>query len=445
MLDRISTKLGDIIRDISGKSTITEKNVRDSVEQIKLALLEADVNLRVVRRFVNRTLEEASGEAVLRSVSPGQQFVKVVHEKLVGLLGGDTAELELKGPDTQSVVLLMGLQGSGKTTSAAKLGKRLAEQGRRPILVAADLVRPAAIEQLDVLAKQAGLDVYADYEAKNPVSVAKAALKRARKEGHDVLIVDTSGRLQVDQELMRELSDIKRVLDPAESLLVADAMTGQNAVEIAKAFQEQISLTGVVLTKFDSDTRGGAALSLKTVTGRPVKFIGTSEKLDGFEPFHPDRIASRILGMGDVVSFVERAQEQFDEAEAEHLRSKMATATMTLEDYLEQIRKVRGMGSMSSLMDMLPGMKGAVRDEDMEGKNLKREEAILLSMTRYERQNHRIVGPSRRKRVARGSGTSVYEVNRLLKNFDKMRQMMKKMSKNKKLQAQVMNRLGGQN
>lgn len=443
MLERISSKLGDVVRSLQGKSHLTEKNIQDAVAEIKIALLEADVNLRVVRRFVNRTIQDATGEAVLRSVSPAQQFVKVVHDRMVSLLGDERQDLQLKGPDTVSVILMVGLQGSGKTTTASKLAYRLKAEGRRPMLIAADLVRPAAVDQLTVLGEGIGVPVFSVAGADNPVKVVKAGLKQAKIDQINTVIVDTSGRLQVDEQLMKELATIRDTCDPVETLLVADAMTGQNAVDIAKAFEEQIGLSGIILSKFDSDTRGGAALSLKTITGKPVKFIGVGEKPEDLDAFVPDRMASRILGMGDVVGLVEKAQEQFDEAEALELQQKMSQATMTLDDYLDQIRKVRKMGSMKSLLDMMPGMAGKVDEDQLDESQLKYEEAILLSMTPVERQNHRIIGPPRRKRIARGSGTSVFQVNKLIKNFDKMRSMMKKVSKNKKLQARMMQQFGG--
>ena len=443
MLERLSDKLTQIARQFSGKASISEKNIQDAVEEIKLALLEADVHLRVVRRFVNRTIEEATGEQVLKSVAPGQQFVKIVHDKLVQFLGEGRQDLSLKGPDTHSVILLFGLQGSGKTTTAAKLGLHLKKEGRRPLLVAADLVRPAAVDQLLQLGEQAGIPVHGDRDQKDPLRVVKEALSRAKKEQFDTVLVDTAGRMQVDEPLMAELEKIHKLAKPDETVLVADAMTGQSAVEVAGAFDERVGLSGVILTKFDSDTRGGAALSLKSITGTPIKFIGVGENIEDLEPFYPDRIASRILGMGDVVSLVEKAQETIDQEEAEALQAKMATATFTLEDYLDQFRRVRKMGSVESLLEMIPGMKGRVSEEDLDERDMRREEAIILSMTRQERQNHRIIGPPRRKRIARGSGTSVYDVNRLLKKFEKMRLMMKKMSKNKKYQAQVMSQLGG--
>ncbi len=441
MLEKISDKFTDIVKQVSGKSKITEKNIQDAVEEIKLALLEADVNLRVVRRFVNRTIEEAKGEEVLRAVNPGQQFIKIVHDRIVGLLGDERQKLELKGPDTQSVILMMGLQGSGKTTTAAKLAKQLKKEGRSPLLVAADLIRPAAVKQLQVLGEQIDVPVYAE-ESKDPIKVVKHALAEAKKNQYNTVIVDTTGRLHLDEEMMREIQKIHKTAQPVESLFVADAMTGQNAVKIAKEFDEKVGITGVVLSKFDSDTRGGAALSLKSVTGKPLKYIGVGEKPDDLEPFFPERIASRILGMGDVVSLVEKAQETIDEEEAAKLQQKMASASFTLEDYLESFARMRKMGSVESLLEMIPGAKGNISEDDIDEGEMKREEAIILSMTRQERHNHRIIGPSRKKRIAKGSGTSVFEVNRLIKKFEKMRLMMKKVAKNKKYQAQMMKSLG---
>jgi signal recognition particle subunit SRP54 len=439
MLDKLSAKLTDLIRQIGGKAHISEKNIQDAINEIKIALLEADVNLRVVRRFVNRAAEEALGEKVLRSVSPGQQFVKILFDKMVDLLGGERQGLSLKGRDAQSVILLLGLQGSGKTTTAAKLAVKLKEEGRKPLLVAADLQRPAAVEQLAVLGEKAAVEVFRARD-RSPEAVVASAVSFARKQQFDVLIVDTSGRLQADAELMDELVRIRDAAKPEEVLLVADAMTGQSAVEIAKAFDERVSLTGVILSKFDSDARGGAALSIKTVTGKPVKFIGVGEKLDALEPFHPDRIASRILGMGDVVTLVEKAQKTMDLGEAEKLQEKLRSESFTLEDMLEQYRKMRKMGSLSSLVEMIPGLKGQ-EDKVNEGE-MKHEEAIILSMTGGERRNYRIIGPGRRSRIAKGSGTSVFEVNRFLKKFEKTCLMMKKMTKNKDYQARMLSQLG---
>jgi len=442
MLEKVTNTFSDIVRKIGGKSSITEKNIEDAVEEIKMALLDADVNLRVVRRFVNATVEEAKGEKVLRAVDPGQQFVKIVHDRMVALLGDARQDLHLKGPDTQSVILFLGLQGSGKTTTAAKLAARLLRQGRKPILAACDLVRPAAIEQLSILGEKIGVPVYKE-DTKDAVRVAKNAFQFAKKNGYDTLIVDTAGRLQIDGPMMAEIVDIKKALNPDETIFVADSMTGQNAVEIAKSFDEQVSLTGVILTKFDSDARGGAALSLKTITGKPILFIGTGEKIEDLEPFYPERIAGRILGMGDIVSLVEKAQETMDVGEAAKLQKKMATENFTLQDMLEQLEQVGKMGSIQSMLDMLPGMAGQVSEADLDTSGLKVQKAIIQSMTMKERNNHLIIGPSRRKRIAKGSGTSVGDVNKLLKQFEKTRQTMRKFAKNKGMAAKMMGQLGG--
>ncbi len=436
MLEKISETFTDVFRTISGKSSISEKNVDEALERIKIALLEADVNVRVVRRFINGALEEAKGEKVLRSVTPGQQFIKIVFDRMVALLGDERQDLALRGTDTQSVILLLGLQGSGKTTTAAKLAAMLKKKGRKVLLAACDLVRPAAIEQLAVLAAQVGVDIHRE-DTSDAVRVARNALARAKREGHDVVIVDTAGRLQIDEPLMLELSRIRDAVSPVESLLVADAMTGQSAVDIAKAFDEKIGITGAILTKFDSDTRGGAALSLKSITGKAIKFIGVSERMDGLEPFYPDRIANRILGMGDVVSLVEKAQEVYDQKEAIELERKLSQESFSLDDYLDQIRKVKKMGSVKSMLEMIPGLAGQVDEDRIDLEEMKYEEAILLSMTKKERQNYLIIGPTRRSRIAKGSGTSVAEVNRLIKKFEKSRLMMKKMVKNKGAMARM--------
>ncbi|MCL2192018.1 MAG: signal recognition particle protein [Treponema sp.] len=432
MFDKLTQKITDAMRFVAGKSTISEKNIEDAVDAIKMALLEADVNLRVVRRFVNSTIEEAKGEKVLRAVDPGQQFVKIIHDKLVSYLGGDTPaeqKLKLKGPDVISTVLMLGLQGSGKTTSSAKLALRLKKEGRKPLLVACDLVRPAAMEQLAVLGQQIGVPVHRQEGATDSVQVFRGALQWAKQNLINTIIVDTTGRLQIDEPMMEELARLKNAVQPDEMLLVADSMTGQSAVDIAKTFDEKIGLTGVVLTKFDSDTRGGAALSLKTITGKPLKFTGTGEKPEDFEPFHPERMAGRILGMGDVVSLVEKAQEVIDQKEALELQRKMEKENFTLEDWLTQLRAVKKMGSLQSMLEMIPGMQGQISEDDIDKADLKRQEAIISSMTRKERANHLIIGPPRRTRIARGSGTSVAEVARLIKKFEKMRGMMKKMAK----------------
>jgi len=442
MFDGLTSKFSDIVRSLSGKATISEKNIQEMVDQIKVALIDADVNLRVVRRFVNQTIEEARGAMVLRSVNPGQQFVKVLHDKMVKLLGDETQDLVLHGPDVVSTILLLGLQGAGKTTTVAKLAARLKKQGRRVLMVAADLQRPAAVDQLTYLSQQVGVEIFKE-DSKNPVSVVKNAVKYAQKNQFNVVLVDTAGRLQVDEALMEELVQIKKAANPVESLLVADAMTGQNAVEIAQTFEEKIGITGIILTKFDSDTRGGAALSLKTITGKPIKFVGVGEKIENLDLFHPDRFASRILGMGDVVSLVEKAQENFDAQEAVDLQNKMAGGVFTLDDYLDQFRKVKKMGSMQSLLAMMPGLAGQIDAGALDDGHMKVEEAILTSMTKKERRNHLILGPSRRKRIAQGSGTTIYAVGQLIKKFEKTKLMMKKVAKNKGMQSQMMQQLGG--
>lgn len=443
MLEKLTNAFSDVFRAISGKSSITEKNIEESVEQIKMALLEADVNLRVVRRFVNSTIEEAKGEKVLRAVDPGQQFVKIIYDKIVAMLGDQKQDLKLKGPDTQSVILMLGLQGAGKTTASHKLAARLKKDGRRPLLAACDLIRPAAVEQLSVLGQKIDVPVYKEDGSKDAVAVAKNALDYARKNGLDTVIIDTAGRLQIDEAMMAELVSIKKSVSPDEVLLVADAMTGQNAVDIAKSFDEQLGLTGVILTKFDSDARGGAALSLKSITGKPILFIGTGEKTEDFEPFHPDRIASRILGMGDVVSLVEKAQEKVDLEEAAKMQAKMARNEFTLDDMLMQFQQVKKMGNLNSIVQMLPGAAAALQGRDLDTSGMKKQEAIIQSMTKKERANHLIIGPSRRKRIARGSGTSVAEVNKLIKQFEKTKLAMKKVSRNKGMQAQLMSQMMG--
>jgi len=441
MLEKITEKFSDVFRNLSGKSKITEKNIEEAVEQIKIALLDADVNLRVVRRFINSTIEEALGEKVLKAVDPGQQFIKIVYDKMTSFLGDEKKELSLRGPDTQSVILFLGLQGSGKTTTAAKLANKLKKDGRKPLLVACDIVRPAAIEQLAFLAEKIEVPIYKEESNKNAVEIAKNALAFAKKNFFDTVIIDTAGRLQIDETMMNEIVDIKKVSSPVETVLVSDAMTGQKAADIAKEFDERVGITGLILTKFDSDTRGGAALSLKTITGKPIFFIGSGEKIEDLEPFYPDRIASRILGMGDVVSFVEKAQEVYDKEEMRKLQKKMATDGFSLGDMLEQLEQMDKMGPIDSMLEMLPGLAGKVSKDDIDLDGIKKQKAIIRSMTFKERANHLIIGPARRKRIAKGSGTSVAEVNKLLKQFEKSRLMMKKLAKNKGMQAQFFNAL----
>lgn len=443
MLEKITGTFSNIICTLSGKATISEKNIEETVEQIKMALLEADVNLRVVRRFVNSTIEEAKGEKVLKAVDPGQQFVKIIYDKITSMLGDKKTDLSLKGPDTQSVILLLGLQGAGKTTAAHKLAARLLKEGRKPLLAACDLVRPAAVEQLSVLGEKIGVPVYKENGASNAVKVSQNAVSYAKKNGFDTIIVDTAGRLQIDESMMQELVSMKKALNPVETVLVADSMTGQNAVDIAKSFDEQLGLTGVILTKFDSDARGGAALSLRSITGKPILFIGTGEKTEDFEPFHPDRIASRILGMGDVVSLVEKAQQTVDAQEAERMQKKMMRNEFTLQDMLDQLQSVEKMGSMSQILDMMPGLAGQISEDQIDKAGMKHQKAIIQSMTLKERRNHLIIGPARRKRIAKGSGTSVQEVNKLIKQFEKTKLAMKKLTRNKGMQAKLMQQMGG--
>ncbi len=443
MLDRLSRKFTDIIQLVSGKASISDKNVEQAIDEIKMALLEADVNIRVVRRFINNAMEDARGARVLSGVTPSQQFIKIIHDRIVWLLGDEKVDLALKGPDTVSVLLFLGLQGSGKTTTAAKLAYHLHKKNRKPLLVAADLVRPAAIEQLSVLGRKIGIEVYKE-ENTTSLKVVKNALHYAAKNQFDTVIIDTAGRLHIDDRMMDEIKSISKAAQADEVLLVADAMTGQHAVDIAKEFNEKVGISGVILTKFDSDTRGGAALSIKNITGKPIKYIGVGEKEEDLEPFYPQRIASRILGMGDVVTLVEKAQETIEQEEAEDLQRKIESKTFDFEDYLSQFRRMKKMGSMRSLIDMIPGLKGNVDPDQIDMAEMKREEAIILSMTRKERKNPRIIGPSRRKRIARGSGTAVFDVNKLLKKFEKTKNMMKKVSKNKNYQAQMMSGLGMQ-
>lgn len=443
MFESISEKFSTIIRGISGKGKISEKNIEDAVEQIKIALLDADVNLRVVRRFINGTREEALGEKVLKAIDPGQMFTKIVYDRMVNLLSDEeNQELKLKGPDTTTTILMMGLQGSGKTTTSAKLALHLKKKGRRPMLVAADLVRPAAVTQLQILGEQVDVPVFSIEGCKDPVKVAKDSLKYAKKNQFDVLIVDTSGRMHLDEILMNEIQRVSGAIKPDETLFVADAMTGQNAVNIAKEFEQKVGISGVVLSKFDSDTRGGAALSLRSVVGKPIKFIGSGEKMEDLDPFYPDRIASRILGMGDVVSLVEKAQETIDQEEALKIQQKIKKNTFSLQDYLDQLNQMDKMGSMDKLIEMIPGAAGQVSADDIPTEELNREKAIILSMTPQERANYRLIGPTRRKRIAKGSGVSVAQVNRCIKKFEKMRNTMRKLTKNKKYQKMLQQQMG---
>ncbi|MGB4701813.1 MAG: signal recognition particle protein [Syntrophomonadaceae bacterium] len=421
----LTDRLQDIFRKLRGKGKITEEDVKVAMREIRLALLEADVNFKVVKDFVNRVRDRAVGQEVLSSLTPGQQIVKIVHDEMTALMGGSESKLNLSSkPPT--VIMVVGLQGSGKTTTVAKLAKTLIKQGRRPLLVACDIYRPAAIKQLQVLGEQTGAPVFSMGQ-NNPVDIARASLEHARSNNRDIVILDTAGRLHINEELMEELANIKKQVDPDEILLVVDAMTGQDAVTVAESFHAQLGLTGVILTKLDGDTRGGAALSVKAVTGCPIKFVGTGEKLDALEPFYPDRMASRILGMGDILSLVEKAQATFDQEKAREMERKIRKQEFTLEDFLQQMQQMRSMGPLEDLLGMIPGLGKQMRElkGQVDEKELAQVEAIILSMTPAERRDPSIINGSRKKRIARGSGTRVQDVNRLLKQFEESRKLMK--------------------
>ncbi len=429
MLESLSDKLQKVLKDLKGEGRVSERHIDAAMREIRMALLEADVNFKVVKGFVSRVKEKALGQEVLKSLTPGQQVVKIVRDELVDLLGGEAVELQFaKTPPT--VVLMAGLQGSGKTTSTGKISQWLRKKGRRPMVVSTDVYRPAAIEQLAVVARSLNVPVFESQDM-DPVSRASSALIEARNTGHDVLLIDTAGRLQIDEELMQEMERIRQRLQPKEILLVADAMTGQDAVNSAKGFNDRLALTGVVLTKMDGDTRGGAALSIKQVTGTPIKFIGVGEKSSALEVFHPERMASRILGMGDVLSLIERAEEEVDEENARQMLKKLSRDEFSLEDFRDQLRQLRKMGPLEQVLGMLPQM-GALKGLDklnVDEKELIHIEAIINSMTPKERRNHRLINGSRRKRISQGSGRPVSEINRLLKQYADMRKMMKRMTK----------------
>lgn len=423
----LTDKLQNAFQKFSGKGRLTEADVKEALKEVRLALLEADVNYKVVKDFVKKVTERAVGGDILTSLTPGQQVVKIVNEELTDLMGGANARLT-HSSNPPTVYMLCGLQGAGKTTMAAKLGNLIKKDGKKPLLVACDVYRPAAIKQLQVVGEQAGVEVFERGQG-NPVEIAKQAVEHARYYGRDPVIIDTAGRLHIDETLMQELADIKSAVKPQEILLVVDAMTGQDAVTVADTFNKKLGVDGVILTKLDGDTRGGAAISVRAVTGKPIKFSGIGEKLNGIEPFHPDRMASRILGMGDVVSLIEKAQESFDEDAAQDLTRKMRTNSFNLEDYLEQMKQINKMGSIRDVLKMIPGVSGKIKDEDIDEDKItkaqKKNEAIILSMTRMERRNPDILNASRKRRVARGSGTTVQEINLLLKQFEQARSMMK--------------------
>ncbi|MBQ8186311.1 MAG: signal recognition particle protein [Clostridia bacterium] len=427
MFSNLSEKLENAFKKFKNKGKLTEADVKEGMREVKLALLEADVNFKVVRDFVKTVTERAVGAEVLESLLPAQQIIKIVHEELVALMGETNTKLQISSrPPT--VIMMVGLQGSGKTTHSAKLAGMYKKQGKRPLLVACDVYRPAAIDQLKVVGSQIDVPVF-DMGLGNPVEIAKAGIEHANRHGHDMVFIDTAGRLHVDEVLMGELSSIKDTVNPTEIILVVDAMTGQDAVNVASSFNEQLDITGVLLSKLDGDTRGGAALSIRHVTSKPIKFIGTGEKLDAIEPFYPDRMASRILGMGDVLTLIEKAQQNFDEKKAMELEKKLKENSFTLTDFLEQFRQVKNMGSIDEIVGMIPGVKpGALKDAKVDEKAMAHTEAIILSMTEYEREHPSVINGSRRKRIAAGSGTSVEEVNRLLKQYDQMNKMIKQLA-----------------
>lgn len=436
--ESLSDKLSAAFKKLRGKGRLTASDVKEAMKEVRMALLEADVSYKVVKEFTKSVTERASGADVLEALSPAQQVIKIVNEELVKLMGSENQRLTI-GSSSPSVVMLVGLQGAGKTTNGAKLAAYMRKQGKRPLLVACDIYRPAAIKQLETVGKQLDIPVF-QMGTVNPVDIAKAAIEHAKKHGNDLVFLDTAGRLHIDEELMQELCNIRDEVKPAEIMLVVDAMTGQDAVNAANAFNDALGVTGVMLTKLDGDARGGAALSIKASTGKPIKFIGVGEKLDQIEPFYPDRMASRILGMGDMLTLIEKAEQSFDEKKALELAEKMKANRFTLQDYMEQMQQLRGMGDIGDLAGMIPGMDAkALKGAKVDEKGMARTEAIILSMTPAERDNPSILNSSRKKRIAAGSGTSVVDINRLLKQFDAMQQMMKQMSgKNmKKLQRKL--------
>ncbi|MGM9666367.1 MAG: signal recognition particle protein [Eubacteriales bacterium] len=431
MFQSLSEKLANAFKKFRSKGKLTASDVKEGMREIKLALLEADVNFKVVRDFIKTVSERAVGTEVLESLLPAQQVVKIVNEELINLMGKTQAKLEIN-PKPPTVVMMVGLQGAGKTTHSGKLAGLYKKQGNSPLLVACDVYRPAAIKQLQIVGEKLDIPVYAEEKSKNPVSIAKNALDYAKKHGNDMVFVDTAGRLHIDETLMKELQDIKKAVSPTEILLVVDAMLGQDAVNVAETFNEMLDITGVVLTKLDGDTRGGAALSVRYVTGKPIKFVGTGEKLDTIEPFYPDRMASRILGMGDVLSLIEKAEENFDMKKAAEMEKKMKENSFTLTDYLEQLAQLKKMGSLESVLAMIPGMSANMgKDTKIDETMLVHTEAIILSMTPKEREKPELLNSSRKKRIAKGSGTTVEEINKLLKQFEQMKKMMKQLSTGK--------------
>ncbi len=423
MFDNLSERLERSFKILKGQGKITEINIADALKDVRRALLDADVSYKIAKDFTNKVKEKSIGENVLKSVKPKQQIIKIVHDELVNLMGGEHSELNLQ--NKFSVILIAGLQGSGKTTFTAKLANFLkTKKSKNPLLVAGDVYRPAAIEQLKVLSEQVGVSVYTEEENKNPVKIAKAAINHAKKNAHDVVIIDTAGRLAVDEAMMKEISEIKKAVNPDEILFVVDSMTGQDAVNTAKEFNDRLDFNGVVLTKLDGDTRGGAALTIRSVVQKPIKFIGTGEKIDALDVFYPERMADRILGMGDIVSLVEKAEEQIDQEEARRLQKRIAKNQFDFNDFLKQLNSIKKMGNIKDLVSMIPGMGKAVKNLDIDNDSFKGIEAIIQSMTPEERSNPKILNGSRRKRIAKGSGSNIQEVNRLIKQFGDTKKMM---------------------
>jgi len=433
----LSSKFQEITRKFKGKARITESDLKEMLREVKLALLEADVNYKIVKEFVATIQEKALGQDVLKSLTPGQQVIKIVKDELVELLGGTDSKINFT-PNPPTVIMLVGLQGSGKTTTAGKLANIIRKQGKKPLLVACDVFRPAAIKQLQVVGAELGIPVFANESSKDVVQIAKQAINTAISKLNDVVILDTAGTLQIDQELMNELKDVKKSVKPHEILLVVDSMIGQEAVNIAQTFNEDLGIDGIVLTKLDGDTRGGAALSVKKVTGKPIKFAATGEKLSAIEEFHPERMASRILGMGDVLSIIEKAEEAFDEEEAIKIEKQLRKKEFDLDDYLVQLKQIKKMGSFSSILKMMPGMSG-VKDLKVDDKELYRIEAIICSMTKQERRNPKLLNASRRKRIASGSGTTVQQINKFMDSFEMTQKMMKKMQGRKGMKKMMKN------
>ena len=428
MFQSLTEKLSEAFKHFKNKGKLTEKDVRDGMRAVKMALLGADVNFVVVKDFINRVTERAVGAEVLESLVPAQQVIKIVNEELTAIMGSTESKLII-APKPPTVIMMVGLQGAGKTTHTGKLAAMLKKQGKNPLLAACDVYRPAAIKQLQIVGEQAGVPVYTEEGSTEPVKIAKNAVEYAKKNLFDVVLIDTAGRLQIDEVMMEELRKIKKETDPTEILLVVDAMTGQSAVDVAKTFNEMLDITGVVMTKLDGDTRGGAALSVRHITGKPIKFVGTGEKLDKLEVFHPDRMASRILGMGDMLTLIEKTQENFDAKKAQELEEKIRKSLFTLVDYLDSMAQLRNAGGVESMLSMMPGMNtAAMKDAKIDEKMLDRQEAIILSMTPREREKPEILNSSRKRRIALGSGTSVEEINKLLRQFEQMNKMMKQFS-----------------